>query len=155
MTFDDFQSLGRYFLWSDQLKEEFEEALRDEPHDDAPKTREWFGGRTAVFLSHWLASLYVVVEGYRSQQLYDESVEDLLKSPHADLLRRYRNGVFHFQADYWDDRFIDWFDVPTVDWSTALHRALHEFILALGIALRGTSPDRDEKLMKFMRAGQR
>jgi len=83
LTFDDFQSLGRYFLWSD------------------------------------------------------------------------RNGVFHFQADYWDDRSMDWFDVPTADWSTGLHHALHEFMLELGTALRSTSPDRNERLKKFMRAGQK
>ena len=50
--------------------------------------------------------MYVVIEGWRKLQLSDPAVDRLLDSPNVELLRRYRNGVFHFQKDYFDERFI-------------------------------------------------
>ena len=57
-------------------------------------------------MSYWYGGLYVVIEGWRDLGLHDDPIDALLGSPNVDLLRRYRNGVFHFQRRYFDDRFI-------------------------------------------------
>jgi hypothetical protein len=57
-----------------------------------------------LYLSYWYAALYVVVEGWTELGLSDETASALLTSPYVADLRRYRNGVFHFQRQYWDER---------------------------------------------------
>jgi len=61
---------------------------------------------TNMYMSYWYAGLYVVIEGWEELQLHDPVIEPLLTSPNVELLRRYRNGVFHFQAEYHDERFL-------------------------------------------------
>lgn len=56
-------------------------------------------------MSYWYGGLYVVVEGWQELGLSDPIVDPLLKSSNVQLLRRYRNGIFHFQKDYMDERF--------------------------------------------------
>jgi hypothetical protein len=58
-----------------------------------------------LYMSYWYGALYVVIEGWRELKLADTGIDNLLESPNVDLLRKYRNGVFHFQADYNDKRF--------------------------------------------------
>lgn len=55
------------------------------------------GQRARLYLSLRLAMLYVVVEGFRKLKLYDETIMKLVKQPHFDLLRKFRNAVFHFE----------------------------------------------------------
>lgn len=64
--------------------------------------------RFVALASQWYASLWVVIEGWKALCLQDEAVDELLRehSEIADLLRRYRNGVFHFQRDIADDRLL-------------------------------------------------
>jgi hypothetical protein len=54
----------------------------------------------------WYGELYVVVEGWKELDLSDPTVDSLLQSSNVELLRRYRNGVFHFQREYFDERFL-------------------------------------------------
>lgn len=58
-------------------------------------------------MSYWYAGLYVVAEGWKKLKLSDTQINRLLDSPNLELLRRYRNGTFHFQSEYNDQRFID------------------------------------------------
>ncbi len=39
--------------------------------------------------------------------LADKEVDALIASQNVELLRRYRNGVFHFQREYFDERFLE------------------------------------------------
>jgi hypothetical protein len=64
--------------------------------------------------------------------LADARVDSLRKSgSHLNLLRRYRNGVFHFQKDYLDDRFVELMKsgMASVVWIREFHDALGEFFL--------------------------
>jgi hypothetical protein len=63
-------------------------------------------GRSCI-LCYWLAGLYVVSEGWQELKLSDPEVDALLKSPHVEKLKRFRHGVYHFQPDYFDKRFMD------------------------------------------------
>ena len=58
-----------------------------------------------IFMSYWYGGLYAVIEGWQELGLTDPTIDRLLESPNVELLRRYRNGVFHYQMTYFDDRF--------------------------------------------------
>ena len=50
---------------------------------------------------------------------------------HLDLLRRFRNGAFHYQRDYFDSRFTDVFSSDAVRyWSVQLHASSGVFSLS-------------------------
>ena len=59
-------------------------------------------------VSYWFAALYVVIEGWKDLGLRDEKIDKLLESPFVETLRRFRNGMFHYQRSYQDARFQDW-----------------------------------------------
>ena len=66
-----------------------------------------------MYMSLWYAQLYTVIEGFNDLKLHDSEIDVLLAQndgKYVQLLRRYRNGVAHFQADYFDRRFEDFFD---------------------------------------------
>ena len=70
------------------------------------------------------------MEGYRELGLSDPVVDSLLKSSNVDLLRRYRNGVFHFQKDYFDSRLTDFYETrDTVDWVRELTKEFGRFFI--------------------------
>ena len=87
---------------------------------------------TFMYMSFWYGELYVVVEGWRRLTLADAIVDALLEdSEMVELLRRYRNGTFHYQANYWDDRFINFIKVGrrSATWVRKLNRALGAYFL--------------------------
>jgi hypothetical protein len=91
-------SLQRYLLWADTMKRHHDE--RNYPDDQAKAHWE-------PYLATWLGGLYVVVEGWSEQGFVDAEIDDLLNDRgRVDLLRRYRNGAFHYQASYFDERFV-------------------------------------------------
>ena len=78
-----------------------------------------------MFMSYWSATLYVVAEGWQKLGLTDPVIDALLADPHLALLKQYRHGVFHFQADYFDKRYRDFTDLgqPAITWAHRLHGA--------------------------------
>ena len=90
----------------------------------------WFAADEGVFLSHWYAALFVVIEGWHQMKLKDIVIDDLLSSCNVDLLRRFRNGVCHFQPNYLDDRFITFMAEPTtVAWVRKLNTEFGRYFL--------------------------
>ena len=57
--------------------------------------------KTGLAMGLWLGTLYVVVEGWQEAKLSDPEIDRLLTSANVPLLRRFRNGMFHFQGDEW------------------------------------------------------
>jgi hypothetical protein len=86
----------------------------------------------------WCGMLFAVVEGYRELQLEDPKVDQLLnQAGRVDVLRRCRNGAFHFQKDYFDDRFMAaildlLFSQWAIDLTMALARCIENEIEAKG-----------------------
>ena len=79
-------------------------------------------------MSYWYGTLYVVIEGWRELQLTDPAVDTLLDSPNVELLRRYRNGTFHFQSKYFDERLTEFMgERTTVDWTHSLTEAFDSY----------------------------
>lgn len=62
-----------------------------------------------MYLDLWYGCLMPVIEGWRELALQDDHVDALLNEGDAAgyvaALQRHRNGTFHFQHRYWDDRF--------------------------------------------------
>jgi hypothetical protein len=104
-----------------------------------------------MYMSYWYAGLYVVAEGWKELGLSDAEIDELLDmstgrkverpapvgaAPQIvdervlDVLRRYRNGAFHFQRDYFDDRFLDFMKVEAAPgWARALNLAFGRYLL--------------------------
>ena len=122
-------SLHRYFLQANQLRVYFDTRLKAEGavrvEDDA-----WPAQRIDLCL--WYASLYAVVEGWRELRLTDGVIGDLIDSPNTSLLRRFRNGVVHFQPRYWDARFVELMSEgpAAAEWARELNREFGRFFLA-------------------------
>jgi hypothetical protein len=74
----------------------------------------------------WCGLLYTVVEGYQELKLTDSQVNSLLlQSTRLAVLKRCRNGMFHFQKDYFDDRLIARMrDLFFTTWALELTKAL-------------------------------
>jgi hypothetical protein len=120
-----FVSLTFYCRWSLTLRDaaapfvmraQAGEALSD---DDLCRTR--------AFCNYWFASLYVVTEGWRRLRMKDSTIDTLLTQDHLDLLRRYRNAVFHYQPEPSNPRFTDLASAQTLHWVYALTEAFAEF----------------------------
>jgi hypothetical protein len=72
----------------------------------------------------------VVTEGWRELGLVDSEVDLLLTSDNLDILRRFRNGVFHYQEDYFDRRLTDLINnQDAVDWAVRLHSTIGDYFL--------------------------
>ncbi|MBK8097614.1 MAG: hypothetical protein IPK26_10930 [Planctomycetes bacterium] len=124
MAQDPVFSLHRYFLGANRMRTHFDDLLKQGRADvtEDPELR--------LYMEAWYGMLFVVVEGWRELALHDTEVDELLGSPHVDLLRRVRNGVFHFQQDYYDDRLLGFVITDgTAEWVRNLNRALGRFFL--------------------------
>lgn len=129
-TKQDIFTLHRYFIWANRMRTHFDEALIAVGIEaDFAEHIETF-----LYMSLWYSQLYVVVEGWRELALADGRIDDLLKSPNTDLLKRYRNGVCHFQKDYIDARFSSFMmeGKNTAEWVRMLNGEFGRWFLAHG-----------------------
>ena len=128
-THKEVHALHRYLIWSIHMREQGLR-LKDEKVPDDPVEKRLWLIRPFMWLALWLSLLYVVAEGYQELGLSDPAIDKMLASPHLDLLRRFRNGAFHYQRDYFDPRFTDVFSSDAVrDWSVQLHDEFRRFFL--------------------------
>jgi hypothetical protein len=119
-------SLHRYFIWADRMRSHFYDLLLSGNHATAKGEIE---GR--LYMSYWYAGLYVVTDGWKELGLSDARIDGLLDSPNLNLLRRYRNGTFHFQSEYNDQRFTELIEQGTdvVTWVRELNQQFGRFFL--------------------------
>jgi hypothetical protein len=123
----DVVTLHRYFIWANRMRTHFDEILAREQF-----TFEGAGEiESFLYMSYWYGGLYVVIEGWKSLKLSDARIDELLNSPNVELLRRYRNGVFHFQSNYHDKRFHEFMSQGTdeVVWVRSLNEQFGRYFL--------------------------
>jgi hypothetical protein len=113
MSISPVLALHRYFVAASRMQRHFESNLVpfEEPQsatqeDPNRRALEVFAGPRGNFMYYWYGSLYVVIEGFRSLNLKDQSIEALLGSPNVNALRRCRNGAFHFRPSYFSARSL-------------------------------------------------
>ncbi|HTQ30633.1 MAG TPA: hypothetical protein VMI53_05430 [Opitutaceae bacterium] len=128
--------LHRYFIAANRLRTYFVESLarNPPPQGTEEKLRWWIRANiddVGIFMALWYGSLYVVIEGWRELGLSDPMIDPFLVSPHVENLRRYRNGAFHFQKEYFDSRFTEIMQdsASSVPWVHQLTEALGEYFL--------------------------
>jgi hypothetical protein len=137
-------ALHRYWLWADFHKQALVERGPAEPKDDEHPmvaAGRLFDATTA--LGFFYLSLFVVIEGWRELGLDDEEIDGLIASGNTALLRRFRNGVFHFQPDFDDARFLGFLDDAEnpVEWARTLHSAFARWFQDWGRARYGFGPN--------------
>lgn len=133
-------SWARYLHWADLARKRFYDYISAySPEHDSPRDDACF----FALMSHWYASLYVVIEGWTSLKLADSLIDQLLaeRSSTLKLLKRYRNGVFHYQRSLMDSRFLD---VMTsgervIDFICLLHLEFLRYLWQVPDSLGGTT----------------
>jgi hypothetical protein len=119
-------ALHRYFVWADRMRVHFDGVLAMRAEGKAEKGDI----HTLPYMAYWYGGMYVVIEGWRELRLSDPTVDALLNSANVELLRRYRNGAFHFQRKYMDERFADfWGEADTPRWIRELREAFSQWFL--------------------------
>ena len=120
-------SLHRYYIWANRMRTHFDEHLSALGPDIDP-LGDVEGN---LYMSYWYGGLYVVVEGWQTLKLSDSTIDSLLEDPNVALLRRYRNGTFHYQEKYWDDRFLQFIveGANSAGWVRELNRQFGRFFL--------------------------
>ena len=101
-TDSEIYTLHKYYIWANAMRVHFDNLFSEGKPD--MKNKEVFF-KVVQYMSYWYSALFVVVEGWGSLGLEDERINELLDSHLVDLLRRFRNGVFHYQRNYFDNRF--------------------------------------------------
>jgi hypothetical protein len=122
-------ALHRYFIWADRMRVHFDQVLK--AGIETTESKRNFSLDEFLYMSYWYGGMYVVIEGWKDLGLADPEIDNLLNSPNVDLLRRYRNGTFHFQRDYWDERFIEFMrdSENPVQWIRELRKQFSRFFL--------------------------
>ena len=97
---EEILSLHRYFIWANKMRVNFESLALKSNLDEFLVQMDLM-----MYMSYWYGTLFTVIEGWQDLHLEDHKIENLLVSDKIELLRRYRNGVFHYQKTYNDTRF--------------------------------------------------
>ena len=108
MKIHPMMAFGQYLSWAERMRTHFSELYdREKPKGrDSKEIPTMF-----MYFSYWLAAFCVVIEGYGNVGLKDPAIEALLHPQKIAILKRYRNGVYHFQAEYFFDlRFTNLFN---------------------------------------------
>ena len=95
-------------------------------------TKDGSNGMDAfMYMGYWYGTIYAVAEGWIELGLKDDAINTLLKSDNLGLLKRYRNGVFHYQKEYNDARFTDLYlkGREVIDWVRQLNQELGRYFL--------------------------
>lgn len=122
-------SLHKRYIWANKMRTDFDNLLANKPTNDEGELKKW-EIRLDMYMSLWYGLLYVIIEGWQELKLSDGVIDQLLKNKNSELLKRYRNGVFHFQKDYNDSRFENFYlEETTVKWIRNLNREFGKWFL--------------------------
>jgi hypothetical protein len=94
----------RYLYWADLAYRQWDQFAEGAQIND--KWIDWWG--FFARMSHFYAAEYVVIEGWRETGFTDAVIDEALNRwpDILDLLRRYRNGVYHYQPKLIEQRFM-------------------------------------------------
>ena len=116
-------ALHRYFIWADVMRKQFEQ---DVQRGETSQNLMMY-----PHMSYYYGGMFVLIEGWRELRLSDPAIDGLLaNATFVDKLKRYRHGSFHFQSDYFDERFLEFFGLAGAPaWIRSLRNAFSDWFL--------------------------
>ncbi len=143
-TIESFISWGRYVHWAHVAYE----AMSSVSSDTIDQTNARSESLMLAHSARWVGSLYSVLEGWRKLGFTDPTIDALIKGydEYCAALRRYRNAVFHFQEEMYDQRMTAFTTrySESMLWAAALHFEFERYLWQWPDKFRGTSEERDE-----------
>jgi hypothetical protein len=123
-----YPALHRYFLHAARNRDLF----LAEPRRKSPPFLQKI--RSRAHLELWYACLSTVLEGWKTEKINHGPVTEIARDRRKiDLLKKYRNAVFHYSPDYDDPRFVAVSEeADFVRWAHELHSAISSFFLRGG-----------------------
>jgi hypothetical protein len=94
------------------------------------ETRKQVYPEFMVFTHYWLASLFVVADGWKQLRISDPKIDAMIKK-HWKSLWDFRNAIFHFQRQ--DTKHRQFFAPDKFNWAEELHASLRTFFTAQGM----------------------
>ena len=150
--FEQFLSWARYLYWSDILHQRWTSEARDQDDVDS-STAEW---RSFALAAQWLASVPVLIEGWRKLKMPEGLINRLLDAypDYCDQLRRFRNGVYHFQPEIFDERLraFPTSGQETLLWVSALFYEFKRFLWEWPDKPSGSEAEKEELRTTIHRA---
>lgn len=118
-----FISLHKYFIMAAMMKDDFQAYIKNNA-SVINEPRHLL--KASSYMSLWYAELYVVIEGWKELNLDNQFINHLLTDEELDLLRKFRNGIFHYQKEYIHENKIMSFinNDKSVTWVLLLHERL-------------------------------
>lgn len=139
----------RYLYWAETERVQFENWSNAQDDVRSPENQAAF----IALMSQWYASLWVVVEGWAEVPLSDRIIDNILqtRAELIQMLKRFRNGVFHFQSSVVDNRFLDFLTKAedAVFLVNGLHHEFLRFLWELPDTCPGT-PEQQSRLRSTM-----
>lgn len=134
---------GRYLYWAEINKLKLENLFDSTDVLEKIPTSEFL-----AYSSLWYGSLFVVIEGWEALNLQDNTISQLLSEHQKlkSLLRRYRNGVYHFQPKLLDDRFVAFGKARDNSylWARLLHEEFVRYFSDWIVSLPGDQTQKEE-----------
>jgi hypothetical protein len=143
-------SWGRYLYWADLMQRDWDKFMTERGDEAMDAIPEWL-----CVSCYWGASLYVVIEGWEAANFTDPIIDALLGlSDYKDVLRRLRNGTFHFQPELISPKVTAFFKSPnTTLWLFFLHdefcRWLRDWVDAVELVGRFLPEESEEWRANF------
>lgn len=110
---------ARYVFWADVECQQYDAYER--PEDEQAR------GLGMVLMIQFYAALWVAVEGWQKCPMSDDTIDELLTDrafeQNVQLLRRFRNGVYHYQSDLINERLLAFLreGEHAITWAFLLH----------------------------------
>ena len=126
---EEILSLHKYYIFANQMQVQYFGLI--EANNKGLRNRKQFDIEEITYMSLWYGMLYVVLEGYKGLKLKDELIDNLTRSTNIKLLYQFRNGVFHFQKNYFNKKFLGLIAEggKSAEWIISLHAELGRFLL--------------------------
>lgn len=121
--------LHRHWIWGNSMRINFYQKL--EQCNVEKIDVEFFLGDLGMYLSYWYGTLYSIIERYRELKMQHKGVDFLLSDGQKlQLLRLFRNAIFHVQNEYIHSKTFNFIDaIDSAEWVSKVHEAMGNYLL--------------------------
>ena len=121
--------LHKYWNWSNMMRIKFFEQISNE--EEMRNIQNFHLTEMGVYMMYWYSSLYAVIEGYRDFKMKNVDIDNLLNdSEKLDLLRKFRNGAFHVQKEYFSEKYINLIVAKnSAEWVSCISQNMGKYLI--------------------------